>query len=70
MSEQVIWIRIGETAFAGLCDECLVHAEKGNALWYRVAKVAGTLRAEADVGFTRCDRGHAIRVRRLVRDAA
>ena len=29
--------------------------------------VEGTLRAEADVGFTTCRRGHRIRVRRIAR---
>jgi hypothetical protein len=32
--------------------------------------VAGRLRAEADVGFTRCHRGHRISIRRVGRTAA
>ena len=31
------------------------------------AMVEGTLRREADVGFTACPRGHRIRVRRITR---
>ncbi len=68
---QVIWLPAGATTFAGLCEECLAEPEDPFAtLAYREAKVCGRLRADADVGFTRCDRGHAIRVRRLSRSAA
>ena len=71
MSErQVIWLREEATTFAGLCEECLAEPEHPeSALYYREAKVAGRLRKDADVGFTRCDRGHPIRVRRLSRSA-
>jgi hypothetical protein len=68
---QVIWLTAGATTFAGLCEECLAEREDPyNSLSYREAKVCGRLRAAADVGFARCDRGHPIRVRRLSHSAA
>jgi hypothetical protein len=72
MSEpQIIWLTQGAKTFAGLCEECLAAPDDPfNSLAYREAKVCGRLRADADVGFTRCDRGHPIRVRRLTHSAA
>jgi hypothetical protein len=67
---QVIWVRAGVTSFTCLCDECLSQPEPQGTYAYRAAKVAGHLRAEADVGFTRCSRGHRISVRRVGRIAA
>ena len=68
---QVIWLRAEATTFSGLCDECLAKPDAPPAaLSYRTAKVAGRLRSDADVGFTRCDRGHPISVRRVGRTAA
>ena len=68
---QVIWLSGEATTFAALCEECLAApAASGGALSYRSAKVAGRLRLDADVGFTCCDRGHRLAVRRLVRSAA
>lgn len=68
---QVIWVRAGVTTFACLCEECLAEPEaRVETLAYRAAKVAGRLRAEADVGFTRCHRGHRISIRRVGRTAA
>lgn len=65
---QVIWVRAGVTSFTCLCEECLAEPEpQVESLHYRAAKVAGHLRAEADVGFTRCHRGHRISVRRVGR---
>jgi hypothetical protein len=68
---QVIWLRPGATTFVGLCDECLAKPDEPmRSLAYRAAKVAGRLRVDADVGFTRCDRGHRISIRRIGRTAA
>jgi hypothetical protein len=50
-----------------MCESCLdeLAASAGDAaLAYRSAKVAGSLRADADVGFGRCPRGHRLAVRR------
>ena len=65
---QIIWLESGATTFVAMCDGCL--AERGTraaGLEYRQAKVAGSLRADADVGFTRCRRGHRLCVRRTTR---
>lgn len=72
MSErQVIWLGSDATTFAALCEECLLRPNRAaEMLGYRAAKVAGTLRADADVGFTRCNRGHPISLRRIGRTAA
>lgn len=72
MSErQVIWLGVEATTFAALCEECLAAPDEPvGTLAYRAAKVNGRLRAEADVGFTRCDRGHPISIRRIGRTAA
>jgi hypothetical protein len=70
-NRQVIWLQPGVTTFRGLCDQCLERPkEPAPVPAYRGAKVSGTLRADADVGFTRCARGHPISVRRLGRSAA
>jgi hypothetical protein len=61
----VIWLRGDATAFAVPCDAC-----RDAGAWPRSVGetvVEGTLRAEADVGFTACRRGHRIRVRRIAR---
>jgi len=69
--KQVIWLRADATTFAALCEECLSNPDTPQpTLSYRAAKVAGRLRSDADVGFTRCDRGHPIAVRRVGRSAA
>ena len=61
----MIWLGADATAYAVPCEAC--HDE---GAWPRsVAEtvVEGSLRAEADVGFTTCRRGHRIRVRRIAR---
>jgi hypothetical protein len=68
---QVIWVRDGVTSFTCLCEECLSEPEPEVGTYaYRAAKVAGHLRVDADVGFTRCHRGHRISIRRVGRIAA
>jgi hypothetical protein len=70
LERQIIWMGPEATTFAGLCEECLATPDDpDDSLAYRAAKVAGRLRKDADVGFTRCDRGHPIRVRRIGRTA-
>jgi hypothetical protein len=61
----VIWLGAGATAYAVPCEAC--HED---GVWPRLIEptvIEGTLRAEADVGFTTCRRGHRIRVRRIAR---
>jgi hypothetical protein len=61
----VIWLGADATAYAVPCEAC--HED---GAWPRLIEptvIEGTLRAEADVGFTTCRRGHRIRVRRIAR---
>jgi hypothetical protein len=68
---QTVWVDSRATAFVALCDECLAHpAEPLRALPYRDAKVTGSLHPDADVGFTRCRRGHRLSVRRTLSASA
>ncbi|MBA3365652.1 MAG: hypothetical protein H0U03_07700 [Actinobacteria bacterium] len=62
---QIVWLSSEATTFAAMCEACLADPEHPeDALSYRAAKVEGSLRIEADVGFTRCRRGHRLCVRR------
>jgi hypothetical protein len=61
----VIWLGAGATAYAVPCEAC-----REEHVWPHLLEatvVEGTLRTEADVGFTTCRRGHRIRVRRIAR---
>jgi hypothetical protein len=65
---QIIWLGAGSVSFTAICEECLADPDDpDDGLAYRLAKVQGSLRAEADVGFTRCRRGHRLSVRRGTR---
>jgi hypothetical protein len=61
---QHIWLRPGATAYSAECEECLYGRGPPRS---RHVEVSGTLRADADVGFTTCMRGHRIVVRRVSR---
>jgi len=61
---QHIWLRAEATTYEGACEACL-HTRESIAA--RHLAVRGTLRADADVGFTTCRRGHRIVVRRVGR---
>ena len=61
----MIWLGADATDYAVPCEAC----EEEDA-WSRSVKstlIEGTLRQEADVGFTTCFRGHRIRIRRISR---
>ncbi len=65
---QIIWLESRATTFTAVCDECLAErSARSSGLEYREALLAGSLRSEADVGFTRCRRGHRLSVRRTTR---
>ena len=64
----MIWLGAEATAYAVPCEAC--HDDGIGAHLIEPTVVEGTLRAEADVGFTRCHRGHRISVRRVGRTAA
>ena len=62
---QTVWLESKATTYTALCEECLAHPDDPyDTLAYRAAKVSGSLRAEADIGFTRCRRGHRLAIRR------
>jgi len=57
-----VWLRPDATSFEAECEVCL-HARE--SLADRYVRVTGTLRRDADVGFTTCQRGHRIVLRRI-----
>jgi hypothetical protein len=63
---QHVWLGPDATTFAEPCEACLATHEPLTA--YAVL-VSGTLRRDADVGFTTCRRGHRIVVHRVGRRA-
>jgi len=68
-AHQHIWVGPETTSFEAWCEACLSRRD----LWSvatRAAHVEGTLRREADVGFTTCRRGHRIVVHRVGRRLA
>ena len=64
---QHVWVGPEATSFTEPCEACLA-ARDSHAV--RHAIVQGTLRREADVGFTTCSRGHRIIVHRVGRRLA
>ena len=62
---QVIWLAGDATSFSAPCERC--NEDQRWAEQIVCAPVQGTLRLQADVGFTACSRGHRIRVRRISR---
>jgi hypothetical protein len=64
---QHVWLGPEATSFEEACEACMSLGESINV---EVCVVAGTLRADADVGFTTCRRGHRIIVHRVARSLA
>jgi hypothetical protein len=64
IERQHVWLGPEATSFAEPCEACLSLRE---SLSVRATVVRGTLRPDADVGFTTCTRGHRIIVRRVGR---
>ena len=75
-ARQHVWVGPETTSFEASCDACLARRESGTGAWdgwsvsVSTAHVEGTLRREADVGFTTCRRGHRIVVHRVGRNLA
>ena len=68
---QHVWLGPEATTFAAPCDACLARRDDDSwSVAVRAAVVEGTLRPDADVGFTTCRRGHRIVVRRIGRELA
>jgi hypothetical protein len=66
IDRQHVWVGPEATSFETPCEACLSQRDM-LALALVPALVEGTLRQEADVGFTTCPRGHRIVVRRVGR---
>jgi hypothetical protein len=64
---QHVWVGPEATSFDEPCDACLAVRESLDA---DACIVHGTLRPDADVGFTTCRRGHRIVIRRVARRLA
>jgi len=69
---QHVWVGPEATSFESSCEICLSRRGTwadlyGWSLGVDSAAVVGTLRRDADVGFTTCRRGHRIVVRRVGR---
>ncbi|MGH3025096.1 MAG: hypothetical protein ACRDLR_01440 [Gaiellaceae bacterium] len=67
IERQHVWLGPEATSFHEPCEACLLLRESIAA---DLAIVHGTLRADADVGFTVCPRGHRIVMRRVARRLA
>jgi hypothetical protein len=72
---QHIWVGPDTTSFESSCESCLSHRggrtyDDTWSLAVDAAQVEGTLRRDADVGFTTCRRGHRIVVHRVGRSLA
>jgi hypothetical protein len=62
---QIIWLGADATSYAAQCERCREDHRWAEQIVGTL--VEGTLRPQADVGFTSCSRGHRIRVRRISR---
>ena len=81
-ARQHVWVGPETTSFEAPCEACLARRnerpgnERPAAAWddwsvsVSAAVVEGTLRREADVGFTTCRRGHRIIVHRVGRNVS
>jgi hypothetical protein len=67
IERQHVWLGPEATTFDELCEACLSLREQVDL---DSLLVHGTLRRDADVGFTTCRRGHRIVVRRVARGLA
>ncbi len=68
IQRQHVWLGPDATTFDEPCDACLAVAR--DAIVGDACIAHGTLRREADVGFTTCKRGHRIVMRRVARRLA
>lgn len=62
IERQHVWLGPEATSFDEPCDACLAARESRSG---DACVVHGTLRPDADVGFTTCRRGHRIVMRRV-----
>ena len=62
IERQHVWLGPDATSFEEPCEACLAARERDGA---DACVAHGTLRRDADVGFTTCSRGHRIVMRRV-----
>ena len=77
IDRQHVWVGPEATSFEAACEACQSRRDDWSVAvhpsWPLVSDgglIEGTLRREADVGFTTCRRGHRIIVRRIGRKLA
>jgi len=70
LARQHVWVGPEATSFEAACEACLSRRNDEWSLAVASLQFAGTLRRDADVGFTTCPRGHRIVVRRVGRTLA
>ena len=66
VARQHVWVGPDATSFEAECEACQSRRDSWS-LAVDVGHVVGTLRREADVGFTTCRCGHRIVVHRVGR---
>jgi hypothetical protein len=69
---QHVWVGPEATSYEAHCDACLARRggwsdTYGWSLSVDMARIEGTLRRDADIGFTTCRRGHRVVVHRVGR---
>jgi hypothetical protein len=67
LARQHVWVGPEATSFEAPCEACLARRDDEWSLAVDRLQIVGTLRRDADVGFTTCPRGHRIVVRRVGR---
>jgi hypothetical protein len=68
-ARQHVWVGPEATSFEAECEACQARRD-GWSVSVELGHVVGTLRREADVGFTTCRCGHRIVVHRVGRGRA
>ena len=69
---QHVWVSADATSYEANCEACEAKRDESPTAYAVTrsrdsASIEGTLRSDADVGFTTCWRGHRVVVRRLGR---
>jgi hypothetical protein len=69
LARQHVWVGPEATSFEASCEACLARRDDWS-MKVDALQIVGTLRRDADVGFTTCPRGHRVVVRRVGRRLA
>jgi len=67
LARQHVWVGPEATSFEASCEACLARRDDAWSVAADMLQIIGTLRRDADVGFTTCPRGHRIVVHRVGR---